>query len=144
MSTTVIGYNLDPNPVNSTSPVQISSTLGAPLVVASTGDIICIPAGMGIVQIQLKLATPTVPLAGTGNNLLLVVDNGTTQEVAMSVSKAILNSRPSVTLYGTDASPIAVAQNVETGLLLKSDVGDFGPAGPVIGVLVKYKSMTVI
>lgn len=137
MATTIIGYNIDP--CDPGVMVNIDN-LGANLV-TKDADIVCIPEGNGIVQIQLKLVNPDVPLAGTANNLQVVVDDGNTQTVVLTASKALMNSAPNVSLVGTDSSPIMSAHNTEIGVKLRADTGDFGGAGPVVCVVIKYRSM---
>lgn len=141
MATTIVGYNRDPcNPGVATK----IDTLGVD-VVTKDDDIVCIPAGWGVVALQVKLVTQgTAPLAGTATNLELCVDDGTTQTVVLTIAAATLNSAPSVSLIGTDASPIAKAAKVEQGLKMKADSGDFGPAGPTVCVSMKLKQMPTI
>lgn len=141
MATTIIGYNRDPCESGVASKID---TLGVD-VVTKDDDIVCIPAGWGVVALQVKLVTQdTVPLAGTATDLELCVDDGTTQTVVLTISKATLNSAPSVSLIGTDASPIANSAKVEQGLKMKANSGDFGPAGPTICVSMRIKQLPAL
>jgi hypothetical protein len=140
MSTTISGCNRDP----CESGVAVSIDSFGVNLVTKDDDIISIPPGNGIIQIQLKLVDPSVPLAGLANNLEVVVDDGTTETVVLSVPKAQLNSSPNVSLVGTDASPIANASNSEISVKLRADTDDFGGVGPVVCALIKYKSIPVL
>ena len=138
MATTIVGYNRDPCDPGAATKID---TLGVD-VVTKDDDIVCIPAGSGIVELVVKLVTQgTAPLAGTATNLELCVDDGVTQTTVLTVSAAALNASPCVSLVGTDASPIALAAAVEQGLKLKADSGDFGPAGPTVCVTIKVKAL---
>jgi hypothetical protein len=141
MSTTIVGCNRDP--CNPGFPTKID-TLGVD-VVTKDNDIVCIPAGWGVVSLQIKLVTQsTAPLAGTATNLQICADDGTTMTVVLTIPAVDLNAAPFVSLIGTDDSPIVNAANVEQGLKMKSDTGDFGPAGPTVCVTMKIKQMPVL
>lgn len=140
MATTIVGYNRDPCESGVATKID---TLGVDAV-TKDDNIVCIPAGYGISQIQIKLVSQSLPLAGVANNLEIVVDNGVTQVVLMSVDKTVLNTSPSVSLVGTDGAPLSLAALVEQGLKLRADTGDFGPAGPTVCILVKIKPMPVL
>jgi len=140
MSTTILGYNRD---ACDGSAVKIPAN--GVNVVDKNNDIIIIPAGYGIESIQVKLVNQASnQLSGAAAYLDLYLDAGTVNTTILRVSKLDLNGLPHVALIGTDASPISKVSNSAQILKMKSDVGDFGAAGPTVCVLIKMRPMPVL
>lgn len=120
---TLVGYNRN-NFLNIATRVD---TLGTSLV-AANGEILVLPAGWSIIEIQMKKAS-TVPLGGSASSIILYLLEGNTQiGPIMTVNKSVLNTQTHVIMVGTKESPIVVgkASFNDRFIMVKTDTGDLG------------------
>ena len=131
---TLVGYNRN-HFLNSTSKVD---TLGTSLV-SATGDILVMPAGWSIIEMQVKKAS-TVDLGGSANDIIIYLLEETTQFPVLTVSKNDLNNEPHLVLARAKDSPINLAAFNDRFIMIKTDTGDIGDDainGPSVKVIIK-------
>lgn len=120
---TLVGYNRN-HFLNTTTKVD---TLGTSLV-SGTGDILVLPAGWSIIEIQVKKAS-TVNLGGSADNIIIYLLEETTQFPVLTVSKADLNNKPHIMLAGAKGSPINLAAFNDRFIMVKTDTDNLGADG---------------
>lgn len=128
VTTLAPGYNRN-HFLNTTTKVD---TLGTSLV-SATGEILVLPAGWSIIEVQMKKAS-TQPLGGTANNIILYLLEGNVPYDVMFADKILLNSVGHLVLSGAPANK---STYLDRFIMVRTDTGDIGNNDQSIKVIIK-------